>query len=127
MAVSKELDTYPQSYLVALGELLDFVAVENPHFGQRELRVIAKDFRNAEQVLISDIELLPLTAGSFKHNKLFRYAPFYRNYFIKYIPIPPNAETNPDVTHVLLERVIRQNSGTYNGNFMNSVSDIDLY
>lgn len=126
MAVSRELYTYPSSYVDALMELLALVSKQNPHFGHHELRLIAQDFRNAEQAIIADVEKAPLNVGKFKHDKLSRYASFYDNFFIKYFSIPPMAGTNPSVTHVLLERVVRQNSGAYNAKFLKDLPEIDI-
>ncbi len=127
MATSKELGTYPPSYMDELHELLDFISSQNPHYGYAELRKITDQFRKEEQRAIGDTELRPLSAGSFKHDQIARYVPFYGgNYFIKYFTIPVFPSKSTDVQFVLLERVIRQNSGAYNSKFIKDLPVVDI-
>lgn len=127
MATSKELESYLISYIDALTDILEFARNNNPHFGYNELRNISLEFRNAEQMAIVDIEQRPLSAGSFKHDILSRYAPFFHNnFFIKYYTFPAGITVSQNVRYVFLEKVVRQNSGAHNANFIDKLPSIDI-
>lgn len=127
MATSRELITYPQSYLDALQDLLDYHLDQYPNHGYTELRTISSNFRNSEQKAIRSIEQLPLALGNIKNGSISRYVPFFHNnFFIKYFVIPPQASTTSGVNFVLLESVVRQNSGVYNSGFIRSLPSIDI-
>jgi len=127
LATSKELESYLPSYIDALTEILEFARNNNPHFGYKELRNISLEFRNAEQMTIADIEQRPLSAGSFKHDIFSRYAPFFHNnFFIKYYTFPVGTTVSQNVRYVFLERVVRQNSDSYNANFIDKLPVIDI-
>lgn len=127
MAVSRELESYSASYVAHLTQLLDQVLLSNPHYDYDDLRGVTDDFRNSEQTAIAKIEAGPLLAGTHKVDPISRYAPFYHNlYLIKYFAVPANAATNPGVSVVLLEKIVRQKSGAYNAHFLKDIPSIDL-
>ena len=130
MAKSLELESYPESYIDELSSLLDYVAASNPGIPaaqlQQLLRGVAQDLRVEEQLAITKIESSPFSAGSRKTKGFARYVPLYHNkYFIKYQVFPLHTTTQK-VQFVLLEKLIRQNSGAYNANFIDDLKTIDV-